>query len=390
MGQMTSQAIATQEQRWKDIDGNEIAVTGDALREIFNCKTATDLELRMFIELCKAQHLNPFTREAYLIKYGTKNPASLVIGKDAFTRRAEANPQFDGIEAGVIVLRGSEVHHMDGGFHLPGDQIVGGWAKVYRKNLSRPISKSVTLQEYQGKRYDKEKGEMVVTKMWAEKTATMIEKVPIVQGLREAFPSMFSGMYDESEVGEQGIPIVNVGGRDVNTDTGEIVGSTERKGIPARTGTRESAQYEPCPSCDKDKQVGYDQCFECNRDKVPLLDATDQATPPAQQEQAPPPSEDKTEPEKSDTPPAGDGEYVPDDEHRVKYANLYLEGIAEKREKGETITKQAYDNAVKAMALDNYMVQSTLFEGKNPRAKAGSWEKALVELCEFVIREYSS
>ena len=42
----------------------------------------TDQELAMFINLCKYQQLNPWTKEAYLIKYGTSK-ATLVIGKEA-------------------------------------------------------------------------------------------------------------------------------------------------------------------------------------------------------------------------------------------------------------------------------------------------------------------
>ena len=45
----------------------------------------TDQEVLMFIELCKAQKLNPFIREAYLIKFGT-SPANIVVGKDVFVK----------------------------------------------------------------------------------------------------------------------------------------------------------------------------------------------------------------------------------------------------------------------------------------------------------------
>ena len=43
----------------------------------------TDQEILMFMELCKVQKLNPFTREAYLIKFGS-SPANIVVGKDVF------------------------------------------------------------------------------------------------------------------------------------------------------------------------------------------------------------------------------------------------------------------------------------------------------------------
>lgn len=67
------------------------------------CPLATDEEAFMFLKLCQARRLNPFVKEAYCIKYSKDQPASFVVGKDAFTRRAEEHPQFDGFEAGIII-----------------------------------------------------------------------------------------------------------------------------------------------------------------------------------------------------------------------------------------------------------------------------------------------
>ena len=51
----------------------------------------TDQEVAMFLNLCKFQKLNPFLREAYLIKYGSQ-PATIVTGKEAITKRAMRSP----------------------------------------------------------------------------------------------------------------------------------------------------------------------------------------------------------------------------------------------------------------------------------------------------------
>ena len=48
----------------------------------------TDQEVVMFLNLCKAQRLNPFLREAYLIKYGSK-PATIVTGRKFSPREQE-------------------------------------------------------------------------------------------------------------------------------------------------------------------------------------------------------------------------------------------------------------------------------------------------------------
>ena len=47
------------------------------------CPRATQQEILMFLELCKAQKLNPFIRDAYLVKYGDQ-AANIIVGKDVF------------------------------------------------------------------------------------------------------------------------------------------------------------------------------------------------------------------------------------------------------------------------------------------------------------------
>ena len=58
----------------------------------------SDQEIAMFINLCRFTGLNPWLREAYCIKYGN-DPATLVVGKDAYFKRAEANKDYDCMEA---------------------------------------------------------------------------------------------------------------------------------------------------------------------------------------------------------------------------------------------------------------------------------------------------
>ena len=64
----------------------------------------SDQEVTMVLNLCKYQKLNPFLGEAYLIKFGT-GAATIVTGKEVFTKRAAKIPVCDGWEAGVTVLK---------------------------------------------------------------------------------------------------------------------------------------------------------------------------------------------------------------------------------------------------------------------------------------------
>lgn len=163
---------------------------------------ATDEEAYVFLELCKARQLNPFLKDAYLIKYSHTEPATMVVGKEAIVKRAEQRPQYDGYEAGIIIETGDEykvIEERIGTFYTPGEKehIVGGWAKVYRKDHTHPSISKVSISEYIG--ISKKTGQP--NRMWSTKPGTMIRKVALVQAMREAFPSDLSGMYDSSEMG---------------------------------------------------------------------------------------------------------------------------------------------------------------------------------------------
>ena len=151
--------------------------------------TVSDTEIVTFINICRYNSLNPFLNEAYLIKFGN-NPAQMIVSKEALMKRAEANPSYDGLEAGLILLRNNEVIEVEGNFHLPTDDILGAWAKVYRKDRSKPFVAKVNLSEYDKKQSS-----------WNEKKATMIGKVAKVQALREAFPMQLGAIYSKEEQG---------------------------------------------------------------------------------------------------------------------------------------------------------------------------------------------
>ncbi|MFV8821819.1 phage recombination protein Bet [Faecalibacterium sp. 9] len=177
----------------ESMDGQHLTVTFDDVRD-FICKEATIAECRIFLETCKQYHLNPFTKEAYLIHYDNKNgdtASTIVLGKTCYMKMAEAHPQYDGFEAGVIVFvpEVGELIHREGSIVYEDEKLVGGWAKAYRKDRSRPFYEEVKLSEYDTKK-----------SLWVTKPATMIRKVALVHALRESFPATFGSLYDESEV----------------------------------------------------------------------------------------------------------------------------------------------------------------------------------------------
>ena len=158
----------------------------------------TDEEVMMFLSMCRFQHLNPFLREAYLIKYGDKQPATMVVGKDVFLKRAKRQPEFTGLQGGIIVMdkETGNLTEREGTFYVKElETLVGGWAKVYLKGYTVPFYASVSLDEYIGRKKDGE-----VNGQWAGKPATMIRKVALAQVLKEAFPEQNSGMNVQEEI----------------------------------------------------------------------------------------------------------------------------------------------------------------------------------------------
>ena len=149
----------------------------------------TDQEILMFMELCKVQKLNPFTREAYLIKFGS-SPANIVVGKDVFVKRAYRNPEYEGMRAGIVTVdTNGNTHEREGSLKLPGETLIGGWCEVYIKDRKFPIKSIVSLEEYSKSQAT-----------WKQMPCVMIRKCEIVTALREAFPEDLAGMYDSSEI----------------------------------------------------------------------------------------------------------------------------------------------------------------------------------------------
>lgn len=188
-----------------DVNGEKVKLSIPMIKKylVSGGGKISDEEAMMFLSLCKYQRLNPFVKDAYCIKYGS-DPATMVIGKDVYTKRAEKNPLYNGMEHGVIVLtKDGETIERKGSFHVKGkEEIIGGWAKVYIKGREVPQYDSVAFDEYAG--YTKSGN---LNSNWSKRPGTMIEKVAIMHALRNAFPSDFQGLYVEEEMGNGDIKV---------------------------------------------------------------------------------------------------------------------------------------------------------------------------------------
>lgn len=172
--------------------GQEITLNAGIIKRYLvsgDADKVTDQEVLLFAKLCQYQGLNPFLREAYLVKYGS-SPAQTITSKAALEKRAARCKDYRGFEAGIIIRRpDGTIEQRPGTFYAEDEQLVGGWAKVYVDGYVVPVEATATLREYStGKA------------LWASKPATMIRKVAKVCALREAFPDDMQGMYAAEEL----------------------------------------------------------------------------------------------------------------------------------------------------------------------------------------------
>lgn len=182
-----------------EADGQHLVLDAETMIRQFDPKRLmTSQEITYFMALCQARKLNPFTKEIYAIKYKAENPAQFVVSKDAILKRAVLHPDYNGKESGVIVknLETGKKEYKEGTYYDEEEEkLVGGWCRVYRKNIDKPEFSAVKLSEVDKKQ-----------SVWLSSPATMVEKVAKVRALREAFVEDFAGMYEEDEIKE--IPVI--------------------------------------------------------------------------------------------------------------------------------------------------------------------------------------
>lgn len=192
----------------------------------------SEQDIAMFLKLCEARGLNPWVGDAFLVGYdGQDGPTfSLITSIQALLKRAELNPQFDGLAQGVVVRTPKgEIVDREGDMLLGGDQLLGAWATVYRKDRSVPYRDRVNLEAF-----DKGFG------LWkGASKAGMIVKCAQASVLRTAFPSQCGGLYIASEMVQAAAAAVPVPlhGDDRKGDGPGLLGKLVQKDVPQSSAT---------------------------------------------------------------------------------------------------------------------------------------------------------
>jgi len=154
------------------------AITADDVRNHI-CPTATVNEIALFLQIAKANKLNPFKREVYMVKYGDQK-AQILTGYEVYLKRAEDTKMYGGFKAWIE----GEIPKMK------------ACIDVYRKDWKQSFHHEVYYSEYV--QY-KKTGE--INKFWKTKPITMLKKVAISQAFRLAFPKDFGGLpYTQDEM----------------------------------------------------------------------------------------------------------------------------------------------------------------------------------------------
>ena len=198
-----------------DVLGSHVELDLDFVKRYLvrgRSELTTDQELVFFMNTCKMQNLNPLVSgEVYLIKYSKDEPAQMVVGKDAYLRRAFNNPDYLFKNDGITVRRANTIVQKEGCCLYPGEALIGGWCRVtfLRGGKERTAFKEVSLTEYNKNMAN-----------WKSKPATMINKVAVSQCVRDAFPKDYEGVYSEEEMIASGaIPAVDAEYTEVSGET---------------------------------------------------------------------------------------------------------------------------------------------------------------------------
>lgn len=144
-----------------------------------------------FMMLCKSRELNPWEGDGFLVGYDSQaGPVfNLITSHQAFLKRAEASPEYDGLESGVVVRKnGDDEKEIPGEIVPSGYVLVGGWSRVFRKDRSHPMYKKLDLKSF-------DKGHSV----WNTNKVGMIVKCAEADALRSSFPNKLGNLYIEGE-----------------------------------------------------------------------------------------------------------------------------------------------------------------------------------------------
>lgn len=189
-----SSAVATYNASPRLAPVAEFSITNEQIALIKQTimRGATDLELDMFLNLCRAKRLDPLTRQIYGIKtnQGVQMFASIdglrVIAQRSGEYAGQSGPYWCGSDGQWV-----DVWLQDG---APAAAKVGIW----RRGFAEPTWGVATWRSY---------GANKSGPVWKSMPDVMLAKAAEAQALRKAFPDDLSGLYVREEFTDDEQPI---------------------------------------------------------------------------------------------------------------------------------------------------------------------------------------
>jgi len=197
-------------------NAKSITLTPDIVRRYFTDNpNVTDGEVMFFMKLCEHRGMDPWLKEAYLVKYGN-SPAQNITGIAMFTRIAAESKLLEYWDSGIICYdkETGKIEYTNG-LIIPGYTLIGGWANGKRTDWSKPTQHEVNLSDYIGKKSDG-----TITRMWSSMPAAMIQKVAGMGLLRKLLADKLGNAYCSEEMPE-GEEATAIGPKDVTQTKGQ-------------------------------------------------------------------------------------------------------------------------------------------------------------------------
>ena len=208
------------------------------------CKGASDNELRLFLEVCKAKNMDPFSKQIYAIKRwdpdAQREVMTFQVGIDGFRAKADST----GLYEGQLPPQWCGPDGVWRDVWLSSDPPAAAKSTIFRKGFKEPMVSIALYREYVQVKKDG-----TPNSVWRKSPANQLAKCAESLNFRKAFPEQLGGLYSDDEMGQADSPDPR------STGTGTVAPEMRqqpkeepRKPAPPTTGQGSPVQQPTAPA----------------------------------------------------------------------------------------------------------------------------------------------